>query len=478
MSNPIQLHATVSRRAFLRSATLASAGVSLAIAGRPRRASGQARVRFAGWAFEPQVVEANVKRFMEQNPDVKVEYMPLDLQLYNEKMVALFNAGTQPDAYYVRDINLGAWVEAGWVQPIDGLPGLVELNRDISAFNVEALKYKGKQYGTPYYGDIYVYMYDRKAAQRAGVDKPPVTLEQLKQAALAVKKAGLAEYPILKGFKTNVDGLSEFWSMVFASGGNLFDDELNPVYPDKDKTALEVLEWLVQAVHDWKILDPKGLELDETQARDAFINGQGFFTSNVANVLPRSNNPKLSKRAGDIAPTRFPGTGRRGQGADGLDAPLLHRREDEGAGRRLAAHLLHGWQGQAGRLLHRQGLVLEVRGRVRLHVAGQGPRHDQGPQGRWLGPRRAEPAVRDRPVADEHQGALVQRVGPVHPAAGAERTDQEGQRARRPDRVGEQGARATQAVELTGATASAGGPSASGAATAGGSRRQSTIEPP
>ncbi len=24
--------------------------------------------------------------------------------------------------------------------------------------------YKGKQYGTPYYGDIYVYMYDKKLA--------------------------------------------------------------------------------------------------------------------------------------------------------------------------------------------------------------------------------------------------------------------------------------------------------------------------
>src|SRR5207247_3521504 len=59
--------------------------------------------------------------------------------------------------------------------------------------------------------------------------------------------------------------------------------------------------------HDWKILDPKGLELDETQARDVFVNGQGVFTSNVGNVLPRANNPKLSKRAGDIAATRFPG---------------------------------------------------------------------------------------------------------------------------------------------------------------------------
>jgi multiple sugar transport system substrate-binding protein len=293
----------ISRRRFVTAA--GTLGLATAIA--PRAARAQTVVRFSGWAFEPQVVEANVKRFMEQNPDVKVEYTPLDLQLYNEKMVALFNAGTQPDAYYVRDINLGAWVEAGWVQPIDGLPGLAELDRDIFPFNREALGYKGKQYGTPYYGDIYVYMYDRKLAQRAGVDKAPVTLEQLKQAALAVKKAGLAEYPILKGFKTNVDGLSEFWSMVFASGGQLFDEELTPLYPDKDKSALGVLDWLVQAIHDWKILDPKGLELDETQARDVFVNGQGVFTSNVGNVLPRANNPKLSKRAGDVAATRFPG---------------------------------------------------------------------------------------------------------------------------------------------------------------------------
>src|SRR5262245_56177576 len=145
----------LSRRPFLAAAGIGLAAQRLA---RPAAAA-PATVRFAGWAFEPQVVEANVKRFMEQYPDVKVEYTPLDLQLYNEKMVALFNAGTQPDAYYVRDINLGAWVEAGWGQPIDGLPGLAELDRYIFRCDLEALRYKGRQYGTPYYGDIYVYMY-------------------------------------------------------------------------------------------------------------------------------------------------------------------------------------------------------------------------------------------------------------------------------------------------------------------------------
>ena len=142
---------TLSRRRFLAST---ATGLGLSTLRAPRPAAAAQTVRFSGWAFEPQVVEANAKRFMEQYPDIKVEYTPLDLQLYNEKMVALFNAGTQPDCYYVRDINLGAWVEAGWMQPIDGLPGLAELDKDIFPFNLEALKYKGKQYGTPYYGDI------------------------------------------------------------------------------------------------------------------------------------------------------------------------------------------------------------------------------------------------------------------------------------------------------------------------------------
>jgi multiple sugar transport system substrate-binding protein len=307
---------SISRRGFLM--TTAGAGLGLASPALIRPASAQRKtVTFAGWAFEPQVVEANVKRFMEQNKDLNVKYTPLDLQLYNEKMIALFNAGTEPDCFYVRDTNLGAWVEAGWVQPIDGLPKLDELNKDIFEFNLDAMNYKGKQYGTPYYGDIYVYMYDKKQLEKAGVKKVPVTLDDLKAAALEVKKAGITKFPILKGFKTNVDGLSEFWSMVLASGGSLFDPDGNPVYPDKDKTAVGVLEWLVEAMHSWEVLDPKGLELDETQARDVYLSGQGVFTSNVGNVIPRANNPEHSKRAGDIAMMKFPGLKDVGKGPMG-----------------------------------------------------------------------------------------------------------------------------------------------------------------
>src|SRR5437773_2526122 len=161
---------SISRRQILKTSALAGIGLAMPALLRPARAA-ETTVTFSGWSFEPQVVEANVKVFMRQQPDSRVNYTPLD---------------------------------------------------------------------------------------------------ELKAAALEVKKAGIAQYPILKGFKTNVDGLSEFWSMVFSSGGHLFNEAMDPVFPNEDKTALGVLEWMLEAMHTWQILDPKGLELDETQARDVF----------------------------------------------------------------------------------------------------------------------------------------------------------------------------------------------------------------
>ena len=161
-------------------------------------------------------------------------------------------------------------------------------------------------------------MYDKKAARRRPASRSaPVTLDELKKPRSRSRRRASSEYPILKGYKTNVDGLDEFWSMVFASGGHLFNEALDPVYPERGQDRLGVLEWMVEAMHGWQILDPRGLELDETQARDVYLSGQGIFTSNVGNVFPRANNPQLSKRAGDIPMMRFPGLKDIGKGPMG-----------------------------------------------------------------------------------------------------------------------------------------------------------------
>ena len=78
----------LTRRQFL-TTTAATAGLSLAGAGlRPARA--QSKIGFAGWAFEPQVVEANVKRFTSQNPDIAVTYYLLLTTGFSEQQMGQF----------------------------------------------------------------------------------------------------------------------------------------------------------------------------------------------------------------------------------------------------------------------------------------------------------------------------------------------------------------------------------------------------
>jgi len=54
-------------------------------------------VTFAGWAFERKC-RSERQGLRAAEPDIKVNYTPLDLQLYTRKMVALFNARAVPDA--------------------------------------------------------------------------------------------------------------------------------------------------------------------------------------------------------------------------------------------------------------------------------------------------------------------------------------------------------------------------------------------
>jgi len=86
----------------------------------------------------------------------------------------------------------------------------------------------------------------------------------------------------------------------------MFDAELNPVFPDKDPAAVTALEWLVEAMNTWKILDPKSLELNVNQARDALAANQAVFGDITKYDLQRLNDASLSKIAGDARATLFP----------------------------------------------------------------------------------------------------------------------------------------------------------------------------
>ena len=295
----------VTRRTFLQGAAGMAGGSVLML--RSRRAWSQTTVGLTGWAFAPEVVRENLDRFESMAPDYRVEMQMFAPADYGTRIVALAAADQLRDVLYVRGENLVAWVSAGYLQPIDDLAGIDEVKSDLFPFVQSGMSVEGKLYGLPYFTDIQVFYYNEQMLGQAGIDTPPASLDDLREQSLALKEAGVAEYPLIFGFKKATWSNLDWWTMVFASGGRLFDDELEPVFPDKDQTAIEVLQWMVDAIHTWKIADPAAVELDVNQTRDLFGAGRYAFVMQHRYDESRYNNPELASASGQIRMGMIPG---------------------------------------------------------------------------------------------------------------------------------------------------------------------------
>jgi multiple sugar transport system substrate-binding protein len=265
------------------------------------RAQEETRLAFIAGSYESGLVRENLDRFESQYPGLKVDFTPENDGTYLQKMtVVLSTAGEPVDVMYVGDEQLGTWAEAGWLMPIDDFPETAQYKEDLFPFNLNAMSYKGKLYGLPYYSDFQIFAYNEKMLQDAGFSAPPATWDEVKTQAMAAQEAGLIPGPaMVTGFAKNfVNSFQLYWSMVFGSGGDLFDAEFNPTFPDQDPAALAVLEWLIQAMHDWKILDPASVEMNLDMARDSLAAGQSLFADIAKYDLQRLNDPEFSKIAG------------------------------------------------------------------------------------------------------------------------------------------------------------------------------------
>ena len=157
--------AGITRRDFLKTSALASAGLMTGCL--RKKPEG---VIFKGWPYEPDLVRENIEYF-ERQSNIEVAYGAISGN-YHDKMVALFVGKTPFDCCYVRDDDLAEWVEAGWLQPCDDLPGVDQYLDDIFDYNSDAMTYGGRRYGLPYYTDFTVWLYNEQMLEAAGFDAP------------------------------------------------------------------------------------------------------------------------------------------------------------------------------------------------------------------------------------------------------------------------------------------------------------------
>lgn len=307
----------ISRRGFLKTAA-ASAGFLALQACTPAgvqpesapAASSQEQASEAGpatepvnlklviWPYEPELVRENLDIFEEQNPNITVG-MEMTSGDYLEKLLAMFTAGTELDTMYVRDQYYASWFDAEFIDPIDDLPGLAELDADTFDLNVESMSYKGHRLGTCYYTDFMVWNYNEEILNNAGVGELPfeLTLDELRAACEQVKKEGLLEYPLQFGWQKQSNAFWDWWAWLYSSGGTNITEDLE-IKIDEDPVSLELLKWWVAAANDWEITNAKAnMETPATGELSGFYAEQSAFTLNSKYDLERANAPDRSNAA-------------------------------------------------------------------------------------------------------------------------------------------------------------------------------------
>lgn len=295
------------RRDALKLAGLGLSTSFLAACGNSDSGSGDGTVKFEGWDYEAKLVQQNIDRFTKLNSDVKVSYTPITSAQYVQKVVAEFTGEAGPDALYVYDDSLAGWVDAGYLQPLDGLAGVDEVYDAIYPSNAKTMTYKGKRYGLPYYTDSQCLVYNTEILSKAGFSTPPASLEELEQQALKIKNDGLLQYPMGVCAQLSDTWWSWVWALVFASGGDLFADDHTPIMKSKDPTTKNVFTWLQNATTRSKILDPASLQLLPIPLDNAMMSSQYAFSIVPRYAVRNYNDPEQSKAAGKMKMALMPG---------------------------------------------------------------------------------------------------------------------------------------------------------------------------
>jgi multiple sugar transport system substrate-binding protein len=236
---------------------------------------------------------------------VKVTYVRTGWDATHARLLVANEAKT-----YIADVAefdwsfTGQFAGAGWVEPLDNLlPAslLTDLKNTDAAF-VSG----GKTYAACYSNDFRVSMYNKKMFAKAGITEFPQTLDELGQAADKLKASGV-QYPLSIPMAATEGGVTPWYLLTLAQGGQLFDENQQPVFADPSSAGYKALQWEVDAIKNgW--VSPGVVSLNDDVAFNKFTAGDAAMVlATGPGNMPTANDPTQSSIAGNAEIALVPG---------------------------------------------------------------------------------------------------------------------------------------------------------------------------
>src|SRR5690349_16542970 len=225
-------------------------------------------------------------RFTAQT-GVKVNYVRTGWDATHNKLLVANQAKS-----YIADVAefdwsfTGQFAGAQWVEPLDGLVDAKTL-ADLKSTDA-AFMSGGKTYAACYSNDFRVSMYNTKMFAKAGITEFPQTFDEL-AAAVQKLKASDVQYPLSIPMAATEGGVTPWYLLTLAMGGQLFDDQLQPTFSDPSSAGYRALQWEADAVKNgW--VSPGSVSMNDDIALNDFLAGQSaiLFATGPGNLDRKS----------------------------------------------------------------------------------------------------------------------------------------------------------------------------------------------
>ncbi|HJQ12020.1 MAG TPA: ABC transporter substrate-binding protein [Gemmatimonadaceae bacterium] len=260
---------------------------------------------FSGSALgaEGTLVAKQLKRFMQLNPDIRVELQrtPDDASQRHQLYVQWLNAQVgNPSILQLDVVWTPEFAAAGWVLPLDKYgPAKAEFFPATIAANTWA----GKLYALPWFADVGL-LYRRTDL----VPREPRTLEELvADAQTAMASRGGPRYGIVSQGARYEGLITGFVEYLGAFGGRIIDDSGEVVVNRPE--AVRALEFMRDELYKWKVAPLDVLTWHEEEARFAFQNANAVFMRNWPYAVGAMSDTTQSRVIGKFAVSPMPASG-------------------------------------------------------------------------------------------------------------------------------------------------------------------------
>ena len=203
--------------------------------------------------------------------------------------------GTDLDVILGDVIWTAQLAESGWISDLSDR--FTESQRqEFLPGSVEAITYKGKTFGMPWFTDTGLLYYRKDLLQESGFDGPPKTWDELKQMSRKVRGDSGTKFGFVFQGARYEGGVCDGMEFIWTHGGEVLDPQ------DPTKVLVDSPEAIAGLATERSMIvdgiSPEAVTVyKEDESAGAFLNGDAVFLRNwpyVYSLVGTSDYPKLS----------------------------------------------------------------------------------------------------------------------------------------------------------------------------------------